>query len=137
MDRVKNSVSDILVFVLGIVILIGSLTFFAACGPMEKNGMEMWMDCHWAQVGVTICGAAVSLLAFISFFIKGKLKAAFNLLEVVGGVMVILFPTVLIHTCMMSDMRCNAVMKPCAIIFGALVAFIAVISAIINLKKKA
>lgn len=137
MDRIKNSVSDILVFVLGLVIIIGSMTFFSACGPMEEDGMEMWMSCHWAQVAVTISGAAISFFALVSVFLKGKLKAVFNFIEAIGGVLVILFPTVLIHTCMMNDMRCNSVMKPCAILFGALVAVIAVISAILNLKKKA
>lgn len=137
MEKIKNSVSDILVFVLGLVIVIGSLTFFSACGPMEKNGMEMWMNCHWAQVAVTISGALISLFALVSIFLKGKLKAVFNFLEAIGGVLVVLFPTVIIHTCMMNDMRCNSIMKPCAILFGALVAAIAVISAILNLKKKA
>ena len=137
MERIKKSVSDILVFVLGLVIVIGSLTFFSACGSMEEDGMQMWMNCHWAQVAVTISGTAISLFALVSVFLKGKLKAVFNFIEAVGGVMVILFPTVLIHTCMMNDMRCNSIMKPCAILFGALVAVITVISAIINLKKKA
>ncbi|MBR1732106.1 MAG: DUF4418 family protein [Ruminococcus sp.] len=137
MDRIKNSVSDILIFLLGLIIVIGSLTFFSACGPMEEDGMQMWMNCHWAQVAVTISGAVISIFALVSFFLKGKLKATFNFIEAVGGVLVILFPTVLIHTCMMNDMRCNAIMKPCAILFGALVAVIAVISAILNLKKKA
>lgn len=137
MDKLKNSVSDIFVLVLGLIILIGSMTFFSACGPMEKNGMEMWMNCHWAQVAVTISGAAISLFALASVFLKEKLKAVFNFIEAIGGVMIVLFPTVLIHTCMMNDMRCNSIMKPCAILFGALVAVIAVISAIINLKKKA
>ncbi len=136
MDKLKNSLLDILVFVLGLIIVIGSMTFFSACGPMEKDGMEMWMNCHWAQVAITISGAVITLLSLISIFLNGKLKSIFNFLEAIGGVLVILFPTVLIHTCMMNDMQCNAVMKPCAILFGALAAVIAVIGAVINLKKK-
>lgn len=136
MQKLKRGISDIIVFVLGLVISIGSFTFFKACDAMEKNGMTEWMNCHWAQVAITISGVVISLFALIAFFLNGKFKAVFNFLEVIGGVLIVLFPTVLIHTCMRNDMRCNAVMKPCAILFGALVAIIAVISAVINLKKK-
>lgn len=136
MKKIKNSISEIIVLIFGLIILIGSMSLFSACEPMTKNGMEMWMNCHNAQVGITVCGAVIAVLAVITVFLKGKAKAVLDLALAAAGVVTVLLPTVIINTCMRADMQCNSVMKPCAVLLGALVVITAVIGAIINFKKK-
>ena len=54
MKRLKTGMAEIILLVIGLAIIIGSLTFFSACGAKEDGN---FMNCHWAQVIITSLGA--------------------------------------------------------------------------------
>lgn len=130
--RIDIGAADAALLVLGIVFLVGILTFFRPCGPMEDGG---WMTCHWA--GQAVMGAAGALLALsvIRLFVSGRVRIGLDLAAIVVSVMAALIPGRLIGLCMMADMRCRAVMTPCVTVLSILTIAAAAVDIILRRKK--
>jgi hypothetical protein len=120
MNRVLSIV--IVVLALGLAIIPA----FSDCLSQGRsltlqNGSTVPMKCHWT--GIAEIGAAVTLgAAGILSFRNRRPEAArsLGLIGVAGGVMAILFPTLLIGVCSNPMMTCNMIMRPALILLGTL-----------------
>lgn len=130
--KFKISISEIILFVISLVLCIGSFTFFSACGVGENI-----MACHWAQNAVTALGALLSVMALAALIIPDrKVKSGIELASTLAAVLTALVPGVVINLCMMDTMHCVSVFRPFTILFASVTAVAALLSAIINLRKK-
>jgi hypothetical protein len=132
---------------LGIVIIvlalvIGVLPQFTDCQSQGRsltleNGKNVPMKCHWTAIAEI--GMAVPLAAIGGMLLFSKRKETWMTLSIIGmvlGVLVILFPTILIGVCTSAMMLCNNLMKPTLILSGILVIAINVVILIGSLRMK-
>ena len=120
--------------VLSVILAAGVKLMFHACGPKDDGS---WMHCHTAENTVCICAVGMTLLLFGMLFLRNR-KAAFvlGLLTAAAAIVTALVPNTIIHMCMMTDMRCHAVMKPAVIILCIVIALISVLTGILRLREK-
>lgn len=130
--KFKLGISEIVLFVISLVLCIGSFTFFSAC-PVHENIMA----CHWAQRAVTALGVLIAVLALAALIIPDRrVKAGIELAVTLVSILTALVPHTVIGLCMMSSMRCVSVFRPFTILFASVTAVAALVSAILNLRKK-
>jgi hypothetical protein len=115
------------ILIVALALVIGIVPLFTDCLAHGKtlttaDGRSVPMKCHWTALAEI--GLAVPLALAGVFNITSKRKETLQTLNVMGlalGVLVILFPTVLIGVCANPDMPCNLVEKPVLILSGVLV----------------
>lgn len=135
----KNSkactILNVLLLIFGLLLALGTVHLFHACGQTEEGS---WMSCHWAQQSAAAVGGLLAVLSVLLFLVKEPAgKAAVSLCMVPAAVLAMLFPGILINLCMMADMRCRAVMRPCVLLIGGVILILAVLSALLNRKGSA
>ncbi len=111
----KAILPAIIIFVLALVVAVGSQTFLGAC--VHEDGS--FGACHWASralLGVGGLLAALALAALVVPSARLGLYIAMALTCVLG----ILTPGTLIALCQMATMRCRALMQPATTILFAL-----------------
>lgn len=134
MKRLKIGIAEIILLIIGLLIFLGSLTFFSACGAKEDGS---FMNCHWAQMIITALGALISAEALAAVIIPNRMfKAGLDTAAALTAVILALVPGTLIPLCMMPDMHCRAVMQPVSLLFACLAFIAAVAGLILNLKRK-
>ena len=117
MESRKLSIVSLVAAVLGLVLAIGVMTAFSACGPKEDG---TWMHCHDVQMAIAGCAAVIVVASALAAFLKGKgARIALCLVAIVLCIAVIALPSIM-PMCMMDTMRCHAVMAPFARIVAAL-----------------
>lgn len=132
--KFKFSITDLITLVLSAALLVGSFTFFAACGAKDDGS---FMNCHNAQIMLTALGALLTAQSLAAFIVPDRrVKAGLNLATTLTAVVTALVPQTLIPLCMMPDMHCRSVTQPMAMLFASLVAVAALVSAVLNLKRK-
>lgn len=119
---------------LGLLISLGPSTIFAICGPMDDG---KFMKCHWtarAELGI---GLGIVLLAVLSIVFASKEVRAGLLLGIATlSSNSILIPTALIGVCGGEHMQCNALTRPALLVIGVISIVIALVQAVILLRKK-
>lgn len=132
--KIKQSIPEIVMTALSLVILFGSFTFFAACPVADEGSI---MSCHYAQVMVTAFGALLTVLSLAALLIPDrKVTAGICIGAALVSVMTALTPAVLIPLCKMPQMHCRLVMQPFVILLASLTAAASAFAALINLKRK-
>lgn len=120
----------------GLLLAVGSMTVFAACGPKDDGTM---LNCHNAQIGVTLCGIGIAALFAIAAFVRNK--AAVMICDAAAlalSVITFLIPGFLVHICLLSNMFCQVRLKPFArgsAIFIALLALWDVLRILKEIKE--
>lgn len=120
-----NKTMGILMIVLALVIaIVPILTDCMANGRMltTQDGRSVPMKCHWTAIAEI--GLAVPLALVGVFNLTSKRKETLrdlNMIALALGVLVVLFPTVLIGVCANAAMPCNMIEKPTLILSGILV----------------
>ena len=135
MDSKKISIVSVAAMVLALVLAIGVMTVFSACG-MKEDGT--WMHCHDVQIAIAVCGAVITVTLAAATFLKGKgVKMALYAVAIIGCLVVLALPSVM-PMCMVDTMRCHAVMAPAARIVAALVGVLSIVSLVqaANADKK-
>ncbi len=148
MNKRKISVSACIRFLLGLLLAVGCQTFFSPC--VHEDGT--FSTCHWAGVMLSGLGVVLAVLAFFAIVISlmgsagrlqgfaaslsGGLQAGISLAMTVTAVFAALVPGGLIPLCLMNDMRCNAVMRPAAMLLSAAVALISLLDVFFLLRRK-
>ena len=128
MSKIKKRSTDILNVLLAAVLTVGSLTFFKSrCGAD--------MHCHTANTVITIIGGALVALTALGFAFKGKVKAILSFVKAAVAVVELLIPGVILSLCMMPSMSCRATMKPWTMLLSVAIAFVSIVSGIMNLRK--
>ncbi len=132
---IKNNfrIADCIYFVLSVLFLLGSIFLFNTCAPKDDGS---WMTCHWAGNIVTGLAAVLCILAlainFVSLSVKKGIYFASLLLELFTAFV----PGKIIHLCMMSEMKCNALSKPCVIVFSLILAVYSLLNLFSKTKSK-
>ncbi len=131
--KLKRLIPEIILFFFSLLICIGSFTFFSACQVHD----DTIMACHWAQNAVTALGALLSVISLAAIVIPDrKIKAGLELSATLTAVLTALIPGIVINVCMMNSMRCVSTFRPFTILFASLAAVAALLSAVLNLKRK-
>lgn len=119
---------------LSLLLTIGVILIFPACGPKEDGS---WMMCHWAGQAIFGMGIALTVISAIALiFGGGKAAAGASLSAAVLAVLTAITPEILIPLCKMPTMQCHTMMRPAVIVVSALIAVTAAVNAVIILKRK-
>ena len=128
-DKMVNGIGALLIL-LGIVVALTSWAIFPVCEMqgsfMEtKAGMKVQMTCGWTARAETGIGALVvvagGLLVARS---TSETRQAVGVFSIATGVLVILFPTVLIGMCRLADHPCRTTTLPALEILGVIIIII-------------
>ena len=113
----------ILTVVLGLVLVIGPLTFLPNCG----EGMPCFFTAHGEPgVGGVIAVLGLLLLVFKNPSVRLGLSAAAAL----NGILALLLPGVLIGVCHNPDMSCRTLTLPALLILSGLVTVVSVVNVV-------
>ena len=111
---------DIATLALSALYLTGTLTFLQPCAAHDDGS---WMNCHWAGRVLVCIGVLLVLLAILKCIVGAPgMKRGLALATAPVALLAILVPGPVISLCMMDTMRCRAVMRPGALVFGILIA---------------
>ena len=99
----KGRVISLISSAAGLLLAVGSMTVFSACGPKEDGTL---MICHNAQIRVAMCG-------MIAAFVKSKaIKLICDTAALVLSVVTFMTPGVLVQICHLSNIHCQVRLKP-------------------------
>ncbi len=130
----KKRIVSLLPAGVSLLLVIGVLTVFSACGKKDDG---TWMKCHDVQNIVAICGAVMTVLFVICAFVTNKVfRMILNLAALAAAIVVFLLPGTIMPMCMMNTMRCYTVMQPFVRIMSAVAALSALIGMISALRAK-
>ena len=127
----KQTIPAILLFILALVIVIGSQTFLSPC--VHEDGAHG--VCYPAGQALLGLGCALGILAIFALAIPlAGLGVYLSALPVCG--LGILTPGTLMELCHMSTMRCRMVMQPAMIILFAAALLTALAGAVLTGRKR-
>ena len=129
----KNKWFTLISAAVGLLLAVGVMTVFSACGPKEDG---TWMRCHQAQIAVAVCGMALVVLFALTAVVKSKTAVLLlNIAALVISVIAFLIPGILMPMCMMKTMPCYTAMQPFVRIMAILSALLAGWGILRELKK--
>ena len=109
----KSRVISLISSAAGLLLAVGSMTVFSACGPKEDGAL---MNCHNAQIRVirvALCGIGLSVLFAIAAFVKNKaIELICDTAALVLSVVTFMTPGVFAQICHLSNMHCQVRLKP-------------------------
>ena len=106
----KSRVISLISSAAGLLLAVGSMTVFSACGPKEDGAL---MNCHNAQIWVALCGIGLSVLFAIEAFVKNKaIELICDTAALVLSVVTFMTPGVFAQICHLSNMHCQVRLKP-------------------------
>lgn len=106
----KGRVISLISSAAGLLLAVGSMTVFSACGPKEDGTL---MICHNAQIRVAMCGIGLAVLFAIAAFVKSKaIKLICDTAALVLSVVTFMTPGVFVQICHLSNMHCQVRLKP-------------------------
>ena len=112
----KNCIPAWFILALSAAAVIGSFTFLSPC--IHTDGS--FGSCHWAGRMLTGIGCLTGMLALMALSVK-RFRAGIYISIIPVCILGILTPGNLISLCMMSTMRCRAIMRPAMLLlFGAM-----------------
>ncbi len=133
MNYIKKNYIKILELLLALVITVGSFTVFAACPVSEEHSM----NCHSAQLAVTLLGTVFSLQALASLIIRNeKVRLGIAISQIPLIIALFFIPGTIFSLCMMSSMRCNSIFKPAVRVLSGLAFIVSVADVVISVIKK-
>ncbi len=133
MNLGKNfRVSDLIFTILNTLFFTGITFVFHACGPKADGS---WMTCHYAQNIIKLSSVIGIILSIINIFVNVQTKLGIYISTLAISIGTIFIPGKLLPLCMMNDMRCNAITKPCTIIFAVIIALFSLTNLIFTLLK--
>ena len=117
----KEKVFALLPAVFSLLLSLGVMTVFSACG-MKEDGT--WMRCHGAQNAVELGGFVLFFLFSFGAILKSRsLRLFLFAAGVIGAAALFFVPGDIMPLCMMKTMRCHTVFQP----FVRLISFVILI----------
>jgi hypothetical protein len=114
--------------------------FVESAGMDAMDGMAMTMACEKACFAEVFVGAAIAIVALVSFFIENaKLNAVGSSLLLVGGIATIAVPS-FVGLCESAQMACRLITAPTLTILGTAIIVLAavrLISSVVAVRKTA
>ena len=125
-------VFQVILLLLSVFLTVSVRTFFGAC--VHEDGS--FGACHWAGEAVFGSGIILSVLALLScIFPQPGIRAGLALSSLVLSLGTAFVPGNLISLCMMSSMRCQAIMKPAVLVISVLLAVFSLIAFLVAYKR--
>ena len=125
-DKMISGIGALLI-ILGILVILTPWILFPVCeveGMYLKtaSGMQQPMKCGWSARAETAMGALIMLAGGL-IIVRGtpETRQAAGIFTVAFGVLVIVFPTILIGMCMLADHPCRQLTLPALEILGVIV----------------
>lgn len=113
---------DAALFALTLVFFIGTCSFLKPCAAHEDG----WMTCHWAGQALTGVACLLAVLGCVKLAAgQPAVKRGIAAAMIPTALLAVAVPGGLIDLCMMDMMRCRSVTRPGAIVFGVLIAALA------------
>jgi hypothetical protein len=109
-------ITGISAIISGLLISIGPKTFFKFC-DVKPDGS--WMKCHWtgeAEFGIGLFIVVLGVLLLV--FSSKQTRLGISFAVALGGILALLFPTVLIGGCAMQNMACKIVAIPVLVVIS-------------------
>ena len=129
MKQKSFRILDLAQLALAIAFAVGAFTFLKPCAAHDDGS---WMSCHWAGEAVKGMACLLALLGTLKLCLRGSgAKLGLALATVPAAILTCLIPGGLIGLCMMDTMRCQVVSKPGTLVFGVLIAALAVVDAVL------
>ena len=125
----KNCIPAWLILALSAVAVIGSFTFLSPC--IHTDGS--FGACHWAGRMLSGIGCLTGILAVLALAVR-KFRAGMYISIIPVCILGLLTPGSLISLCMMSTMRCRAIMRPAMLLLFAAMLVLAVTGALAGRK---
>ena len=127
MDK-RKPVPEIILFALCALYFVGTLSFLSPCGPKEDGA---FMTCHWAGQALKGVACVMAILSALALAARsnGARQGLVTALAPLGALAAVL-PGRLIGLCVMNTMTCRMVTRPAALVFGALIAVLALAEAL-------
>lgn len=134
-EKIKISVTDIILLVVSIAYLILLLTVFKACGPKDDGS---FMKCQWAWRAVVSTTVVIVINAVIRLLFSDEgIRTGSSIAILTISIQNILLVGTVIPLCGMEDMACRSLTKPGNTVLGIITAIAAIADiAVIALKKK-
>ena len=115
----KEKLFAMLPAIFSILLSIGVMTVFSACG-MKEDGT--WMHCHGAQNAVELGGFILFFLFAFAVLLKDRsLKLFLFAAGVIAAAAVFFIPGDIMPLCMMKTMRCHTVFQPFVRLISAVI----------------
>ena len=128
----KKNILGIAELLTALLLTIGSVTFFKACGGNDGK----YMACHWAQNTVTLIGIVLSASALLRILLKNTgIKTGLSIGAFLLSVSVIFIPNNVISLCMMDSMRCHSIFEPAVIVIASVLAALSGVDSVLGLIK--
>ena len=128
----KKNILGIAELLTALLLTIGSVTFFKACGEHEGK----FMACHWAQNAVTLIGIVLSASALLRILLKNTgIKTGLAIGVFLLSVSVVFIPNNAITLCMMDSMRCHTIFEPAVIAIASVLAALSGVDSVLGLIK--
>lgn len=132
MNYIRSNILRIIGLVGAVVLTLGSITVFAACGVSEDHVMA----CHYAQLAVTTLGTILVIQSLASLIIRNdKVKLGITISQIPVIVAVFFVPGTIFSLCMMSSMRCISLFKPAVRVTDAILLIVALADIVLYLVK--
>ncbi len=129
----KNVLLSLVPALAGLLLTIGVMTVFSACGIKDDG---TFMHCHDVQISVALSGGCIALFSALAAFLQNRTaRTIFNAAALTASVRAFLLPGILMPMCMMRTMRCYTVMQPFVRIMAVICALFALWGIIRSLKK--
>lgn len=134
MKKFRISATDIVLLVISVLFFIGMLLWFGPCDHVKDDGS--FMNCHWAGVILAGIAAVTAVISLAHFFIPdNRMKAGLSAALIPISIFACIVPGNLISLCMMSEMRCRAVMTPAAIVCAILIIIASAADIAVQLRR--
>ena len=120
----KEKIVPLILAAVGAVLAIGVLTFAGPC--VHDDGTVA--ACFAASRAVIACGIVACISGLLGAALRGiQTSMVLSVIGIVAGILAIAFPGGIMPLCMMQTMHCWSVMRPFALIMGAVVAIVAAV----------
>jgi hypothetical protein len=133
MKKIKP-VTGVISVLVGIFLLLAA-AFLFKCPPMESGA---YMNCHNANVAVTVLSGVIVLSGIILIFTENRVVSILlSAIAILAAAVSAIVPGILIDLCMMPEMTCRSVFRPVDVVCAVLILIAAAIQlfAAINDRK--
>lgn len=131
-DKLKISVTDLILVVISLIFAYGIRFLFPVCAVMGED----IMTCHWAGEVLKAISVIMVMLSLIHLVVSQQMKSGIDLAMIAFGGLMITIPGTIINICMMPDMHCHMT-KTVMMILGIIVILVAIADVVINIQQAA
>ena len=130
----KSRIIPLIIAIVGALLAIGVSTFAGPC--MHDDGTTG--ACAAASQAVLVAGIVACAVGLLGVLFARNIQAniTLSIIGVIAGIVAIASPGGLFAMCMMQTMRCWTIMRPFALVLGAVIAIVSVVMLVQGVSKR-